>query len=422
MSADPRRRALLLAFAAAVAGLAAALLLVAAHLDLARGLLARACGGAGGGCDAVLASGWAYVPPILDQEELVPARTRGHVPAAALGAAYFTAVVLWLASLGAALRLPRLFLPLYVGVLLGCVASAGYLAVMAFRIGAFCPLCTTAHVANFALLGLLLLARPRAGDPAVEQASRRHVVTAAVLSLLGAVCVLLGALGLRVLHERDELSDRMAVIETQGELVELAHLADRTFTADDEARARFDAVLRPDDPEILPEEGAYGTLVYFSDLECPNCHRFELFLREELLPMFGGHLRVVFKHFPLEDLHEAALPAARALEAARLQGRFWELHALLIDRHDRLGEADWTALAVEAGCEARRFREDLGSGEVARRVDEDEALGRSIGVEATPTVFLDRRPVDGSVRTLAGFWRLRANALRRARSTLGQPW
>lgn len=186
---------------------------------------------------------------------------------------------------------------------------------------------------------------------------------------------------------------------------------------------QHDMNIRDDDPMIQAAPGTRMTLVVFGDTECPHCAAFDRFLYSEVLPLFRGHLRVVFKHFPA-DQHEHALEAATALEAARLQGAFERAHHELFERRAELADFDYRAFAGELGVDPDRFLKDMAATETSNRIQEDkETLLAALGSKsAIPAVFLNGRFLDGRMRALRGFWENRANALRRSRSQYGLDW
>jgi protein-disulfide isomerase len=125
-------------------------------------------------------------------------------------------------------------------------------------------------------------------------------------------------------------------------------------------------------------------LIEYSDLECPYC----AVLHARLEPLVqGGHLRQVFRHFPIRSSHPRAWAAATAVEAAALQGRFWEMHDLLMDDQARLEDPHLWARAEALGLELDRFDADRRSDAVLARVRQDFAGGVSAGVVTTPSVF-----------------------------------
>jgi protein-disulfide isomerase len=160
------------------------------------------------------------------------------------------------------------------------------------------------------------------------------------------------------------------------------------------------------DPSIGTEhvrgaEDAPVTLVEYGDFECPNCKQAAP-VCDLMLKRFAGRVRLVYRHFPLEEVHPHALLAAEAAEAAAAQGKFWEMHdALFAHQHD-LQLPHLRELARELGLEQRRFATDLGEHVYLRHVRAHEESGRASGVRATPTFFLNRSICDVSfgVQTL----------------------
>ncbi|MGE0785882.1 MAG: DsbA family protein [Sandaracinaceae bacterium] len=131
------------------------------------------------------------------------------------------------------------------------------------------------------------------------------------------------------------------------------------------------------------------TIVEFSDFECPYCGRAHPIL-QQLMREFEGRVRVVFKHYPL-SAHPHAMPAARAAVAAGNQDRFWEMHDLLFEHQRQLEEEDLLGYAEQLGLDMDRFRADLAATETQDRIEEDKEAGRRVGVEGTPSFFVNGR-------------------------------
>ena len=121
-------------------------------------------------------------------------------------------------------------------------------------------------------------------------------------------------------------------------------------------------------------------VVVYADFECPFCAALELRLRE--LP-----LRVTFRHFPVRASHPRAWPAARAAEAAALQGRFWEMHDALFADQGRLEDPHLWERAERLGLDVARFDADRRSEAVEARIGADFRTGVRAGVVTTPTLF-----------------------------------
>ncbi len=156
------------------------------------------------------------------------------------------------------------------------------------------------------------------------------------------------------------------------------------------------------DSPIKGDPNAPVTLVEFSDFECPFCARVDPSLKQ-LAAKYPQKLRVVFKHFPL-SFHETARPLAIASMAAQEQGRFWEFHDEIFKNAGSLQATDAAieGYAKAAGLDVERFKRDRKEKAEAynRRVDEEIALGNTIDVRGTPTLFINGKKVQD--RSLEG--------------------
>ena len=124
-------------------------------------------------------------------------------------------------------------------------------------------------------------------------------------------------------------------------------------------------------------------VIAYSDFECPYCAAQEQRLR--VLPA-----QVVFRHFPVRSSHPRAWPAACAAEAAARQGRFWEMHDLLLGDQGRLEDPHLWARAEQLGLDVDRFDADRRGDDVRERVKRDFRSGVRAGVVTTPTLFVWR--------------------------------
>lgn len=149
------------------------------------------------------------------------------------------------------------------------------------------------------------------------------------------------------------------------------------------------------------------TVVVFSDFQCPYCKRLEGLLAAEPMLMPGGRARLVYRHMPLEQ-HEWALKAAEAAACAGFQsaGAFWAMHDGLFAGQGQLtvGNLDGRVREMAAGIQgldAVAFGECMGRQMSLGAVVRDRELGRRLGVDGTPAVFVNGRRVDG-IRDGAG--------------------
>lgn len=139
------------------------------------------------------------------------------------------------------------------------------------------------------------------------------------------------------------------------------------------------------------------TLVEYSDLQCPACRDFVPTV-EEVLDLFGDDISFEYKHFPL-PFHANAVSAAVAAEAAGQQGKFFEYHDLLFANQEEWGSVAVAAnffigYAEELGLEMETFKRHMNSSVLRDKVNTDLAEGRALGVQATPTFFLDGEKLD----------------------------
>lgn len=148
-----------------------------------------------------------------------------------------------------------------------------------------------------------------------------------------------------------------------------------------------------DPAHIRGNVNAPVTVEEFGDFECGACGNYYPELKK-IETEFGERLRVIFRERPLIPPHEHALIAAQAAEAAGLQGKFWEMHDKLYE-----GQATWTQAkdiapifvdyAKQIGCDADRFMKDLNGEAVAQRIFQDGKRAHSLGVNSTPTFFVN---------------------------------
>jgi protein-disulfide isomerase len=142
-------------------------------------------------------------------------------------------------------------------------------------------------------------------------------------------------------------------------------------------------------------ETAPVTLVEYGDFECPYCAAAHVILKEVQATM-GDQLRLVFRHFPLTQIHPHAEPAAEASEAAGAQGQFWEMHDLLYENQPRLDPPHLLMYAEELGLDVERFARELEEGAYRERVRGDFLSGVRSGVNGTPAFFINGVRYDGS--------------------------
>jgi Na+/H+ antiporter NhaA len=153
----------------------------------------------------------------------------------------------------------------------------------------------------------------------------------------------------------------------------------------------------PVDPErdhIRGPDRAPVTVVEYGDFECPYCGRAEPVVRE-LLAGYGD-LRYVWRHLPLTDVHPHALLAAEAAEAAAAQGKFWQMHDLLLDHQSALTASDLIRYAGETGLDTGRFTADLQNHTGQAKIAADLDSADLSEVSGTPTFFINGKRHHGA--------------------------
>jgi protein-disulfide isomerase len=142
-------------------------------------------------------------------------------------------------------------------------------------------------------------------------------------------------------------------------------------------------------------------IVEYGDYECPHCARAHPILKQ-LQRMFGERLGVVFRNFPLTEIHEHAMHAAQAAESVGAQlgnGAYWRMHDAIYE-HQResptaLSDANLVRYGAAVGADAGVIERDLASGAFVDRIQADFMGGVRSGVNGTPTFFVNGERYDG---------------------------
>lgn len=406
-----------------------ALLLLQHHgEDRAVAAVQKVCGQAAqSGCETVARSPYAKV---------------AGVPLAAIGLFFYAslALVSLLALVGGSSTRGAVGALTLVALLSALAVDAVLLGIQALSLHAFCRLCLLTYVVSAAALAAILPARLhlKALGQAFRNREGRLVLAgwlAATASLVGAVVAL--ELGLRA-RERERNATLLgpSVREDSGEA---QPSLSRTVTdpapadlrrAQEEARAalaearRLQEIL--DDPQRLDlyfadkaareyEQGPVHTLelegvpikgpaqapirvVAYSDFLCPFCRGIAGAFAN-YLPTSGGRVAVYFKNYPLDEecnpnVKPGAHPGACALAmgglCAQEQGRFWPYHdRVFATSLQKPQMKDVVKLATDAGLESGRFESCLREARTRERLSAEIAEARKVGVEGTPTLFIN---------------------------------
>lgn len=151
---------------------------------------------------------------------------------------------------------------------------------------------------------------------------------------------------------------------------------------------------------VSPQEHLWGLesapmiLVEYGDYECPFSRQ-AVEIVKRLQQSLQSDFVFAFRNFPLMQIHPNATNAAKAVEAAALQGKFWPLHDLFFANQQNLSMDRILALAKSININVSQFEKDMTSKEIDRRILENFYSGARSGVNGTPTFFINGFRYDG---------------------------
>src|SRR5687768_6043646 len=157
---------------------------------------------------------------------------------------------------------------------------------------------------------------------------------------------------------------------------------------------RHEVTLAAADPAI-GSASAPVTIVEFSDFQCPFCQRVAPTLKQ-VQKTYGDKVRIVWKDFPLTQIHPEAFKAGEAAHCAGEQGKFWEYHDRLFANQQALQPDSLKKYAADAGLDAAKFNACVDTSKYGDRVREGVAQGSRLGVNSTPTLYVNGRMMSGA--------------------------
>ncbi len=166
-----------------------------------------------------------------------------------------------------------------------------------------------------------------------------------------------------------------------------ANLRIRALLGGSEVLVDLAAEVDPERDHVRGPIEALVTMVEYGDFECPYCGQAESAIRD-LLRDFGD-VTYVWRHLPLNDVHPNAQLAAEASEAASDQGKFWEMHDILLDHQGELKVRDLLNYAEVLDLDMEKFRQALHKHEGVARISEDVDSADMSGVAGTPAFFIN---------------------------------
>lgn len=385
-------------------------------------------------CGEVLKSDYGVWPPRKADE---PEGT-GHIPVAFVGVLYYSFLAVWLIGVGSPSR-ERYWIhcfPLGM-VAVGLLGSAGFTYIMFTETDAWCPWCLVTHILNLLVTVCLVLLWPRrlpqaqlapptpdaaarneTADPAALPPARRphpsfRQVLATVLALGLAFFGLSALTGLQV--------QRQVTKNTTDQLLQVVERMKgdgRKMLRRYQREEKFEITLRDDDPlhpSYQPGERAVK-IVVFSDFQCPYCGKVAEFLDKEVPSLFDNHVRIVFKHYPMNKdcngnlsrtLHKYSCYTSALAEAARIQNgndAFWAAHDYLFEHRRDVKNLNIAPFSEALGLDPEQVKTDMNSKESAQRIWEDVNEGKACKIRGTPSVFVSGRKVDSTIVREIEFW------------------
>ena len=139
-------------------------------------------------------------------------------------------------------------------------------------------------------------------------------------------------------------------------------------------------------------------IVEYSDFQCPACRAYYLMMRE-IEVAFGDQIAFVYRHFPLNQIHNNAELAARAAQAAAKQDKFWEMYSLLFEKQDEWSkvaniEPLFESYAKLLNLDTEKFKADFESKEIRSLVRVERQSAMNLDLKGTPTFFINGKKIE----------------------------
>jgi len=145
--------------------------------------------------------------------------------------------------------------------------------------------------------------------------------------------------------------------------------------------------------------------INYGDFQCPGCGNVHPQIKA-IVEQYKDQIQFVFRNFPITTSHPNAKAAAGAAEAAGLQGKYWEMHDKIYESQSAWSNLSGTnnertdffvGYANELGLDTTKFKADLASAAVSEKINYDYSLGKKIGVDSTPTFYLNGVKLDSAI-------------------------
>lgn len=188
----------------------------------------------------------------------------------------------------------------------------------------------------------------------------------------------------------------LTVILVIGGAILLGNSSSSQSSQEPTQKADSNILIRPNSTQISTSS-AKATLVEFADFQCPACATAHPTVKQ-ILKENKGKVNFVYRHFPLPQ-HKNARISAQAAEAAGIQGKFWEMYDKLYENQSSWSESNsaldiFTDYAKDLELDIDQFKKDIENNELADKIQKDANDGNTLGVNSTPTFFLNNQKVE----------------------------
>ncbi len=167
---------------------------------------------------------------------------------------------------------------------------------------------------------------------------------------------------------------------------------------------------------VMGDNAKKVVLVEYGDYQCPACGSYFPIVKQ-VVEKYKADIQFQFRNFPLSQIHQNARASSRAAEAASMQGKFWEMHDLLYEQQKSWESSTnvvpiFESYAMQLGLDMAKFKTDYAGTEVNDITNADYEAGVKLGVNSTPTFFLQGKKIEKNPQTLDDFNKLIEEAIK----------
>jgi protein-disulfide isomerase len=139
------------------------------------------------------------------------------------------------------------------------------------------------------------------------------------------------------------------------------------------------------------------TLIEYADFQCPGCAIMHAIIKK-LEADFKDNLRLVYRFFPLTNIHQNSLTSTQAAYAASLQGKFWEMYDMIYENQDSWSNSSdaksiFVDYAKKLNLNLNKFNADIQSDSTKKFITDEQNKGLDLGINATPTIFMNGKQI-----------------------------